>query len=478
MLLLILSRMAIALSSAVAVKLYTSLLSVAEVGTLAYFLTLCQFCSMMGVYPAGSYYQRHLLKWASLHRLGGKSAGYLLQLAVGACLSVLLVETLHRAGPVSLDWTLVELVVAIVIFQIGPPLRETMLSALNMLGRPVAYAWLGFVSAYAAIATGWIALAYRPSALVWLLATSAIYLVFAGIAYGLVVTTPPPARLNADVPPDINFLKFGAPLVVVALGSWMLTDSGRIIVEEMGGKEALAVVSVALNLGAALVIIAEKIFSDLFSPALYRAASIGPAMVIRIWPRYLLRLGVVAGIVVIGIAITAPLITTILAGKNFHDIKYWIVAGALGRTGIAIVTSGFVVSQLLDQPHLLVPHSFIGAAIGAVLMVLFYRMAGVPGALLAFNVGIWITVATSIRTLKRRFTELAFPSDHPRGCVSLLFAIFIGGGCVICFQRMNLYLSVAAAVVVVISAVVFGTGVVRDARRFWQWLAEIREDRV
>lgn len=403
-LLLLANRLVVAAVGVLSVKIYTTVLPVADVGHMAYFLAYCQFASMFAVYPAGSYFLRYMTSWRETGELQLNARRYLLRVVGGSLIAGSLAVGLAATGLLNIRWSVVSLFVVTVFHLTALPIKETFLAALNINGETRRFAVLTLVSSLMALCASWTLCHYAPTAIAWLFPQTVVFLLTGAMAMkGGTRESPgtPEAKVST-----IPYSGFVWPLIVTALGTWLLSDSGKFIIERIGGPEGLAYVAVAVNVGGAIVLIVERIVIDLLSPRLFNMCAISKAKAAEAWQSYNARIMVTCFSAALLVSAAAPMITAILLGGMFKNLNYWIAFGAFIRVGIATLVSAQVFTQLVDRPKMICFHPYIGAGAGLALLLWFYDGHHLIGAMLPLLISVLLSVGLAFLTLKVNFAEL------------------------------------------------------------------------
>jgi O-antigen/teichoic acid export membrane protein len=466
------NRAALALAGAVTVKIYTSILPISEVGKLAYLTTLCQFFSMIAVYPVGSYFQRHIVKW---HRNGRLREGiwtFVTQLTIGAAMCGIMGSFFGASGGLGIQVNVYALGAVVTLVLVGPPMKDAMLVVLNLLGYSKSYAAVSTIVAYLILLGSYLVCASMPRALIWLMAGAGISVIS---AIGLVIWASrikynSLEKLNSATR-DIGIISFAIPLVATAIGLWFVTDSNRLVITHVNSLESLAMISVSLGVGASLMQVFEKTFNDIQLPFVYRSSSESSDDLIRCWHAYFEKLVYMCVFSLIAITAVAPYLTSFLLGTAFKEIGYLIVFGAVLRVGVSILTAFYTLTQLQDKPRTLWYHSFLGGG-GANCIIYFYSSRGGSNfTMFVVNVGVWLTVILAAATVVKNNPTLRMrisPSHiHLKTWITVVAVFFA----VVLFNADRGILRAGLLVAVVgASAAVAHREIFRDFTKMRTWL--------
>jgi O-antigen/teichoic acid export membrane protein len=322
--------------SLASVKVFTALLSQAEVGNLYLIYSLLGFITLVFINPVGSYLNRRLHAWREAGDIVNAFFVFNIYLAITTISSVGIVYAAHDwlgiGGTIDLE-PLILFMSLMVYFQTW---NQVIIPAFNMLdyrGHFVTYTCMtqviGFFASYGLV------MLKIPSAIYWVSGQLLAYLVvalaaavsFQRLIRGRLHIGFFTASLNRE---SIHYIaRFVIPLGVTALFMWLQNQSYRMVVEQTIGLEFLGLLGLGISIAANISTAVEAVVQQTYLPIFYREINhADPQVRTEAWNRMAqLILPVFISLVML-ITILAPYLVTILANARFQGAVIFVVFGA------------------------------------------------------------------------------------------------------------------------------------------------------
>ncbi len=188
----------------------------------------------------------------------------------------------------------------------------------------------------------------------------------------------------------VHAFKFGAPLVPHALGGFLLTMTGRVLVANMVGIAETGLYTVGYQVGAIIGLL-ENSVNQAWAPWLFdrlkRGGQEEKVRLVKVTYAYFLGLLAVALL----LSVSAPWFLRFWVGKEFAGSVAFIVWIALGYAfnGMYKMVVGYIFYA--EKTYILAWVTFITAAANLVLSYLFIRLNGAVGAAQAMTVSFFLS---------------------------------------------------------------------------------------
>lgn len=210
--------------------------------------------------------------------------------------------------------------------------------------------------------------------------------------------------------PDREILRasttFGASILAGGVLLWCCTNGIRLVVESMGGAEALGLLSVSWGVAQRLAAMAGTLVTAAAYPLAIKAMMAGDEDGAReqISRNSALLMLVMAPAVAGVIAINEPMMTLLVA-KEFQAMSIAILPAAILGAGLRNMRMhGWDQLYLLfEKQHLMLVLAFIEAVLVILGTILGFHLAGVQGAVTACAVVVALLVVADYGLLRTRF---------------------------------------------------------------------------
>lgn len=377
-----------ALLTVAALRLMTSLLSPAQVGSVYLMLSFAAWFSLFLISPLGNYISRKLYGWHQGSLIPARFSLFNFYVLAVAALALPVVFAAKYFFGLGSGLPLWHFMAAVALYVYALTWNQTVIPALNLLNQRGAFVGFSVLSTGLALGLSCaFAMYLGPTAYAWLygqgLAFLAVYWLarfklrastgaVAGGQGGFAVLT----RENLS-----GVWLFAGPLSVSALFMWFQTQSYRLIVERFAGPEFLGYLVIGLGIASNLGGVTESLVQQLYFPEFYRrlhgSSEEGRRQALsqlaaRALPVYLVLTAFTCAM--------APHLTCVLAAPQFHSAWKFLAVGAFIEL-FRMTTNIFSVTAHAEMKTsaLIKPFAIGGAA--TALAVLLVCLAGKQGML-------------------------------------------------------------------------------------------------
>lgn len=321
--------------SLVAVRVFTTFLSTAEVGNLYLINSIVGFYGLALINPIHMYIYRKIYDWAEKKALINcffVFNGYVLLLTV---ISLPLTYLLNKTGMLnSVD--LAHLMMFLVFYIYFVTWNQTILSVLNMFSHRASFVVFTILTlslglAFSVVMTRLVS----GSALGWLTGQLVAQGLIAGAAL-LYFKRVFADTLSLDkIRPLINreslnsVMVFAFPLFLTNFFMWLQNQSYRMIVEKNFGLEFLGMLGLGLSISSSVATAVESIVQQLYYPVYYREISTYNAeQRTHAWNKMAQMILPIYATLTIMVSCLAPFLMNILANRKFSEAFVFIIYGA------------------------------------------------------------------------------------------------------------------------------------------------------
>lgn len=335
-LVLISGRFVQALLTVAALRLLTSLLSPAQVGSVYLMLSFASFFGLFLISPVGNYINRKLHAWRQHGLVLARFRLFNLYVAAVSLLALPVVLAAKGLLGVGADIPLLHFMAAVSFYIYAVTWNQTVVPALNMFGRRGAFVAFSVLSAALGLAfsAGIVYLAGR-TAQSWLYGQAAGLVLVYLLARGTLKAETggeeafKPALKVMTAENLVAIRAFTVPLSVSALFMWLQTQSYRVIVERFAGPEFLGYLVVGLGIASSLGGVTESLVQQLYFPEFYKRLHGTSETERRAALSQLADRAIPAYIVLTGFACAmAQHLTRLLAAPNFQYAWKFVFVGA------------------------------------------------------------------------------------------------------------------------------------------------------
>ena len=322
--------------SLVAVRLFTTILTTAEVGNLYLINSIVGFYGLALINPIHMYIYRKIYSWAEEKQLINcffVFNGYLLLIAF---LSLPLTFLLIRAFGLARTIDLIHLMLFLVLNIYCLTWNQVILSVLNILNHRKSFILFTILTLSLGLAFSIVMVKFSSaSALGWLNGQLIALGLIAGFAF-LYFKRVFGDKLNLDhIRCLINgqnlnsIMVFALPLCLTNLFMWAQNQSYRLIVEKYIGLEFLAMLGLGLSISSNVATAVESIIQQLYYPGYYlEISTYDPKQRTHAWNRMAQMVLPIYASLTIMVSCLAPFMVNILASKKFSEAFIFVIYGA------------------------------------------------------------------------------------------------------------------------------------------------------
>ncbi|MDG4812242.1 hypothetical protein P8629_04415 [Hydrogenovibrio sp. 3SP14C1] len=318
-----------------AVRIFTTNLSVNEVGNLILMLAVATFFGLALINPVGSFLNRKLNEWLQ--------QGTMLQHFIIFNFYVLFVSFIAFLTPFALIYLNIGSTVTTIYFSIAVSLfvffntwNQTLIPSLNLLFYRKAFIFFTLLSTvlYLALASFFI-LSYNSSAFWWLVGQAAglgIGFLLALMFFLRFVARSESISLPSFNIRDVgNIARFTVPLSIATLLLWSLGNFYKLIVEAEISAEALAYIGLGLTLAVSLAGAVESLMMQVFHAHFYKGLSDAQTQKDRekVFQAFISNtMPMVTGALFVLMCLS-PYLVNILADQRFSSVYIFLMFGVV-----------------------------------------------------------------------------------------------------------------------------------------------------
>lgn len=320
----------------VSVRVFTSLLSAAEVGNIYLINALFGFFGLALINPVGTYMNRKTHRWAEEKSILDRFFIYNIYLVLLAVSSTVIIFLLNRYWHVGATIR-VPMLICFLMFSIYfTTWNQTIIPALNLLNHRMSFVLFTLLTLVVGLVFSVLLVNYYSSTAVsWLsgqLCAQALIALFALVYLKKVMgqgVNFSRAREVVTRENLMNILHFVFPLACTTFFMWLQNQSYRIVIEKTVGAEFLGMIGLGIGLASSIAVAAESLIQQLYLPGFYRDINTPDlekrteawnAMAQLTIPVYIA--------LTIMVSCLAPFLLNILASKKFGGAYVFIIFGA------------------------------------------------------------------------------------------------------------------------------------------------------
>lgn len=364
----LLGRVGLLAAAFVTIKISTTLLSPAELGSVNQLNSLAMLLATVLLLPIISYFARGAIGWIETNRFKVHVRSMLLIIALTACLlsaaGVLLQWGWGIVQGVSVPW----LGFLLLAYLIGFPTHNLLINCTAVLGRraqTAAYsnlaAWFGLVAAVVLFLQFRTPEAWFLGVCIGLVLSSQGFWLFLGKMRNSVAGTPGTGR-NA-LPFDASaVLRFIWPQILVGILWWIQSQSYRFQLAEISSLATVGLFFAGYALCAVPMQAFEAAVNEYYLPMLYgKADTASQSGIVHTWNLYAAVF--VPSILIFGgfLAACAPFLVVLALGDNFQSVGTILIWAALGETARALSTVNHAMGIAKVDMRRLLPPALAGA---------------------------------------------------------------------------------------------------------------------
>jgi len=321
--------------SLLAVRVYTSMLSTAEVGNFYLINSITAFFGFTLLNPVGMYINRKLNHWVADNNLLNGFFLYNLYLVSVSLASLVMVYFLNRVLHVGATVDLKLLLLFVMLNIYFNTWNQTVIQTLNLLDHRITFVVFTVLTSSLGLGLSMLLVKGTATAVWWLagqLLAQIVLTLFAFIYLHRVLKS----RLSFGYIGSVatrqnvkNVLYFVAPLAFTTFLTWSQSQSYRLIVENRIGVEFLAQIGLGLSIAANIAAAVESVVQQLYMPLFYREISTTDQAGRTLACNKLFHLAIpIYFSLTLFVSCLAPFLVTLLAHGKFGGAFLFVIYGA------------------------------------------------------------------------------------------------------------------------------------------------------
>jgi len=371
----LLSRAGQLAAAFVTIKVSTTLLSPAEVGSVNQLNSFAMLLATVLLLPVIAYFTRGVIGWVETHRFEANARAML-------CLIALAAFTLSTVGAfLQWGWGIVHDVTApwlgllLLVYLIGFPIHNLLVNCTAVLGRrsQTAFhfnmaAWLGLAAAIALYLQFHTAEAWFLGICIGFLVSGQVFWIFLRKMRG-----PTVANRRADrdaLPFDATaVLRFIWPQVLVGVLWWVQSQSYRFQLAEISSVATVGLFFAGYALCSVPMQAFEAAVNEYYAPMLYgKVDTTSQRGIVEAWNHYASLY--IPIILVFGcfLAACAPFLVILALGREFQAVSAILLWPAIGETARALSTVNHALGVVKVDMRRLLPPALAGALAAPILI--------------------------------------------------------------------------------------------------------------
>lgn len=429
----LLSRVGQLAAAFVTIKILTTLLSPAEVGSVNQLNSFGMLLATGLLLPVIAYFTRGVVGWVETHRFGAYARAMLYIIILSAFI-------LSAAGTLlQWGWGFVHDVAVpwvgflLLVFLIGFPTHNLLINCTAVLGQrkqTAIYsnlaAWLGLAAAAG------LYLQYR-TAEAWFLGICMGFLVSGQLFWAFLKKTRSSTSAGQSI--DQNILPFDAmavlrfmwPQVLVGVLWWIQSQSYRFQLAEISNLATVGLFFAGYALCSVPMQAFEAAVNEYYTPMLYGKIDMSSQSgVIQAWNLY--ASVYVPSILIFGgfLAACAPFLVVLALGSEFQAVGPILLWAALGETARALSTVNFALGYAKVDMRRLLPPALVGALAAPILIQALAPDAPLLGAAIALCLAN-VIVLVVVYVLTRLSVPVTWPWKRALAAASIGIAVISAG---------------------------------------------------
>jgi O-antigen/teichoic acid export membrane protein len=366
----------------------TTLLPPVEVGKITLIATGTAFFSLFLVNPVGVFITRRLHSWDAAGFFKYYFHLFCVYLMVIAILAAFLVWLLLQSYILELGISLIWCAILIASSLFFNTINQTLVPSMNLLDRPRPFVILTIGTLIFGLLTSVLLIKwFGATAVAWLTGLIFSQMVFSIIAYMVFFMGKPTTCRSLKNADYRRLFDFAWPISLAVGLNWLQMQGYRFVLADKFGLADLGLFAAGYGLASSLNTACDIVTTTWFQPRFYREInSINPLIRAHAWSNYasnMLPLSIMASS---GIFMTAPYLTSIMLGPNYHAAAAYVIVGALAEWGRTIFNIFSLEAHgSLNTRRLIVP-SFIGMITTFLIMLIplsTKMLVAIPLAVLA-----------------------------------------------------------------------------------------------
>ncbi|MFA6433315.1 MAG: hypothetical protein WCW52_01330 [Elusimicrobiales bacterium] len=338
-------RGVIALTSVLYIRVFTSLLSPAEVGRMNIILTVSGWFGLVLLNPVGMYMNRRLLEWEKEDRLRSGLNSWAVYLLGVSVFSVILLPVYRNFLGIAIHplW-LAALVAAGIVITMG---NISYAGFLNLMGHRFYFIAGSVLTLWSGLALSALLVKnFTASAEFWLsgqlLGQALAFVLILWFFYKALPAVPDRAGPLPFFSAAAPVWNFSWPLSVSVFLYWIHTQGYRFLFQRAAGSEALGIFVVGFAIGSSLMLAFESLFNQFYQPIYYSKIShSSDEEKTAAWNRYASAFIPMVIVTAVFVAANGGAIARIVASEKFRrggDIIIWGAAAEGLRMIISMIS--------------------------------------------------------------------------------------------------------------------------------------------
>lgn len=323
------------ISGLIAVRLFTSYLSTAEVGNLYLVNSITAFFGFTLLNPVGMYIHRKLNQWIADKALLARFALYNFYIALVSLLSLPIVILLNRCFDVGGGANAGQLLLYVAIYLYVNTWNQTVVTTFNLMDHRISFVGYTVATTVIGLIMSVLLVLWSHTAIWWLTGQVVAQVVVTLVAFfhlrSLLGERIEVRKIREEIPwSDFRqVMKFVAPLGVTTLLLWTQSQSYRMIIENRIGLEFLGQIGLGFSIAANIAAAVESIVQQTYMPVFYREISTSnPGIRAAVCNRlFQMTIPLYLGLSIF-VSCLAPFLVTILAHGKFSGAYLYVIFGA------------------------------------------------------------------------------------------------------------------------------------------------------
>jgi O-antigen/teichoic acid export membrane protein len=322
--------------SLLSVRVFTSLLSAAEVGNLYLVNSIFGFFGLALLNPVGMFINRKLHTWSQEKNLLNRLFVFRIYLLALSLVSVPIVYCVHEFAGIGAGIPTNRLILYLVFTIYFYTWNQTILPALNMLNHRTSFVLfstltlvLGLLLSVVLVKT------FEASAVLWLSGQVFSQMLITLLAFAYLKKILSDKLDFREIKKSISagsfsvILAFTLPLGITTLFMWAQNQSYRLVIEKTVGLAFLGRIGLGMAIASSIASAAESILQQLYLPQYYREINTDdPVQRTKAWNRLAQATMPIYVSLTLLVSFLAPCLVTILANKKFSGAYMFVVYGA------------------------------------------------------------------------------------------------------------------------------------------------------
>jgi len=384
-----------------ATRIATTLLAPEELGRLALVVATTGFFTLLLISPVGMYINRHLHAWSAVGVTWRYLGRYWAYLGVVSALAAVLLVAGRELGILRIEMNLAWLVVLVCASMLFATANQTVIPALNLLGRSDWFLLLSIATAALnLVLSTLLTLVMGHRAEPWLSGTllgqAALAVAGARLLYVHLKRAETAERTHSAESDQLKQIFAYVWPVAIAVGlGWIQNQSYRYVVERLLGLAPLGLFVAGYGVSMGIIAAYETLLTTYLQPRFYRdITTTSTAQQTEAWQRYASSILPALIFTTISVVALAPELTTLFLGPAFRSASEYIVWGAIAEAMRVVGATYSLLAHARRRTNFLILPSLCGAGAAVALNIWLVPLLGPTGAGIALAVAGLVFVFT------------------------------------------------------------------------------------